>query len=217
MNEPLTNFLYGALAGCIISIPFGPGALYCVQRTLTKGRLSGFISGLGTATSDCLYATLALLCLSYIQQLINQHIPLLFMLSGIMLMIIGITIFATHPIKQFRQQKMAKRRILDYVSAFVASVTNPGGFFLILSVLAFLGHEIDTELRFANVASTLSGILLGAITWWLTLSGIVYRFKRRIRLRQLWNINRLAGLIMCLLGIIAATRGVYTLLQRLIY
>ena len=40
-------FLQGLLIGFAISMPVGPIAVLCIQRTLLQGRLLGFITGLG--------------------------------------------------------------------------------------------------------------------------------------------------------------------------
>ena len=44
----------GIAIGVIISAPMGPVGILCVQRTLEKGRRTGFYTGLGAAISDLL-------------------------------------------------------------------------------------------------------------------------------------------------------------------
>ena len=46
----------GILIGLIASAPMGPVGVLCVQRTLNKGRWYGFITGIGAAVSDMIYA-----------------------------------------------------------------------------------------------------------------------------------------------------------------
>ena len=46
----------GILIGLIASAPMGPVGVLCVQLTLNKGRWYGFITGIGAAVSDMIYA-----------------------------------------------------------------------------------------------------------------------------------------------------------------
>ena len=43
----------GFIIGILVSAPMGPVGMLCVQRTLSKGRLYGFVSGLGAACRMC--------------------------------------------------------------------------------------------------------------------------------------------------------------------
>jgi hypothetical protein len=36
MNDFPLNFLMGMIAGFSVSVPLGPGGLFCIQRTLVK-------------------------------------------------------------------------------------------------------------------------------------------------------------------------------------
>ena len=46
----------GIIIGLSVSIPLGPIGVMCIQRTLSKGRLSGFVSGMGAASADIIYS-----------------------------------------------------------------------------------------------------------------------------------------------------------------
>src|SRR6185436_6286836 len=47
-------FFRGLLIGFSIAAPVGPIGVLCIRRTLSDGRLSGLVSGLGAATADAL-------------------------------------------------------------------------------------------------------------------------------------------------------------------
>lgn len=47
--------LQGIVLGFSIAAPVGPIGVLCIQRTLSKGKLSGLVSGLGAATADAVY------------------------------------------------------------------------------------------------------------------------------------------------------------------
>lgn len=52
-------FLKGALLGFSIAAPVGPIGVLCIRRTLARGMVSGFVSGLGAATADGIYGAIA--------------------------------------------------------------------------------------------------------------------------------------------------------------
>ena len=53
----ILDFVFkGILIGVIASAPMGPVGILCIQRTLNKGRWYGFITGVGAAISDIIYA-----------------------------------------------------------------------------------------------------------------------------------------------------------------
>lgn len=47
--------LRGLVIGLSIAAPVGPIGVLCIRRTLTKGQVSGLVSGLGAATADAFY------------------------------------------------------------------------------------------------------------------------------------------------------------------
>lgn len=54
-----TLLLKGIILGLSIAAPVGPIGFLCIRRTLAQGRISGLLSGLGTATADAIYSTIA--------------------------------------------------------------------------------------------------------------------------------------------------------------
>ena len=76
-------YTQGILIGLVASIPLGPIGLLCIQRTLSKSHRSGFVSGLGAATADSMFATVALFAALGIS---HEGIPL----GGGMSMILGV-------------------------------------------------------------------------------------------------------------------------------
>jgi len=207
----------GMIAGFSVSMPLGPGGLFCIQRTLSKGQRSGWVVGLGAATSDVVYASLAILSLSFIRNFIENNKNLLFLISGLVLMIIGLAIYSSNPVKQLRQNRESKKFWEDYLTGFLMSITNPGCLFLIIGVFAFLGTSVDRSSGSFIISAILLGVFLGATLWWFLLSISVNLFRKKFRLRQLWSINRIAGIAIMILGIVAAANGLSNILRILIH
>jgi threonine/homoserine/homoserine lactone efflux protein len=49
----------GAVIGLAIAAPVCPIGVLCIRRTLAEGRLSGLMTGLGAATADACYGSMA--------------------------------------------------------------------------------------------------------------------------------------------------------------
>jgi threonine/homoserine/homoserine lactone efflux protein len=209
-------FFKGILVGLGASIPLGPVGVLVVQRTISKGRHSGFISGMGAATADTIFAALAILSLAFVQDFINSNNDLILVLGGLMIVGIGLKVYLTNPIKQLRRKNQGQRSFEDYISVFILTISNPGAVFLMLALFALIGLDIDKESGAVNITIGLWGVVLGASAWWFFLSWLISHFRQRFRIRQLWYINRIAGIIIVILGIISLFDGLSTWLLPLL-
>ena len=52
-------YLRGLLFGFTIAATVGPMSILCIQRTFQKGYLYGLVSGMGIATADAIYGSIA--------------------------------------------------------------------------------------------------------------------------------------------------------------
>ena len=52
-------FLKGIIIGLLLAAPVGPIGFLCIKRSLTKGMISGLVTGLGAATADAFYGAIA--------------------------------------------------------------------------------------------------------------------------------------------------------------
>ena len=202
------TLLKGFIVGMGASIPLGPLGVLCVQKTLSKGRNSGLFTGLGASVSDTFYACFALIGLSFVEGFIADHRALVMLIGGVIITLIGFKVYRTNPIKQIRQKNTNKRNFEDFVEAFFMTISNPGALFLILGLFAAVGINSAENPENISVITTLSGVFIGTITWWFILTTSINIFRKRFRIKQLIIINRIAGIIIALLGIISACDGI---------
>ncbi|OJV18825.1 MAG: hypothetical protein BGO30_03355 [Bacteroidetes bacterium 41-46] len=209
----LIDFVKGFIVGMGASIPLGPMGVMCVQKTLSKGRNSGLITGLGASVTDTIFAALAILGLAYIQSFIEEYERSVLLLGGVVVAIIGLKIYLTNPVKQIRQKaRGSNRHMEDLFSAILMTITNPGAIFLILGMFAFVGLEIDSQSANRTITAVLGGVFVGASTWWYALSTGINIFRKRFRLRQLLMINRISGIVIIVIGLISFFEGVWRFL-----
>jgi threonine/homoserine/homoserine lactone efflux protein len=208
----LVALLKGFIVGLGASIPLGPLGVLCVQKTLSKGRNSGLFTGLGASVSDTFYAGLSLIGLSFVENFINENRAYVMLIGGVIIVLIGLKVYVTNPIKQIRQKSSNKRHLEDFVEAFIMTITNPGALFLILGLFAAVGINSSDKAGNVTIISTLWGVFLGTATWWFILSTTINVFRKRFRLKQLMTLNRIAGIIIAVLGIISACDGIVKLI-----
>ena len=207
------SFIKGFIVGMGASIPLGPLGVMCVQKTLSKGRLSGLATGLGASLTDTFFAAFAILSLALIQEFVKSNETAVLLGGGLVVIAIGLKIFLTNPVKQIMQNKGGKRLLEDFASAVVMTVTNPGAIFLILGLFAFTGLEVDGTSSGPVITSALAGVFAGAFAWWLILSTTINLFRNKFRLRQLLLINRVAGVVIMFLGLLSFLESIWNIIS----
>lgn len=195
--------LDGVIIGFSASVPLGPIGVLCIQRTLNKGRLSGFISGLGAALSDTIYAIIAAYSLSFIVGFVESRLLWIQIFGALVLIGLGLKIFYSNPARQLRRQRnKSSNYFQDFVSTLLLTITNPLAIFLFFGFFAGLG-VVPRDRDWIGQLVLIGGVFVGAAMWWFILTGLVSLFKNKINLRRLWWINKIAGAAIVVFVIIA--------------
>lgn len=206
-------FFKGIIVGLLASIPMGPVGLLCIQRTLNKGRMSGFMSGMGAAAVDGIFALIAALGLTFIINFIEQQRFFIQLIGGIVLIIMGLMIFYKNPVTQMRKHKNGKSTpFQDFFSVFLLTLSNPVAVFLFVAALASI-DIVSVESPILSTLFVVSGVFGGALLWWLILISFVDLFRKKFRLKQLWWINKIAGVLIAGFGIFAIIAIFYMVLK----
>lgn len=213
------KILFGGLCvGLASSVTVGPVAVLCIQRTLSKGHLSGLMSGLGIACADTLMAILAFSVYALLKSYIDEYNTIIQFCGGIFVVIVGVMIFFKNPVPQIRKNRAGRSALWqDFASMFGFTLAN---FVVIIPyILAFFTmFNIDLALdapqgadvaqaasqvgRWMNNILVLVGFLLGAMLWWLALTSTINIFRKGFRPRHMLVINRVAGVVISALGVI---------------
>jgi len=195
-------FIKGIIIGLLVSAPLGPIGIMCIQRTLNRGYMSGFVSGLGAAAADIIFAVIAGFGLTIIINFIEEKHLYFQILGGIFVLYIGYKIFNTNPVKQLKLQRLNKTRLSqDFASIFLLTISNPMAIFLFVAIMAALKVAGDL-LSFFELSILVSGIAGGAILWWFVLASIANRFRKKIRLKSIWWLNKITGSVVFLFGLV---------------
>lgn len=197
-----TLFLQGIIIGLFISLPMGPVGVLCIQRTLQQSRLSGFVSGLGAAAADTLFAGIAGLGMTMVSDFFQEQRQYIMLIGAVILIVLGLRMFFRNTMKQARAFKNKESNLIsDFISVFFLTLTNPITILFYGVVFASFGMVQENLMSLGTV---LLGIFCGAISIWFGLSTLVNVFRKHFRLRIIFYINKIAGIIIILFGIFAA-------------
>jgi threonine/homoserine/homoserine lactone efflux protein len=194
-------FLRGFIIGFSIAAPVGPIGVLCIRRTLAKGRLRGFLSGLGAATADAFYGAIAALGLTAISGTLLSFQMWIKLLGGLFLLYLAIQTFRARP----AQEAVAVQPgglFRAYFSTVFLTLTNPATILSFAAVFAGLGLA-QTNGGFASAGQVVLGVFLGSSAWWLTLSLGVGIFRERFNSEALGWVNRISGVVIAAFGLVA--------------
>ena len=200
----ILNFIFkGMLIGLIASAPMGPVGVLCVQRTLNKGRWYGFITGIGAALSDMIYAAITGYGMSYVMDVLsNQQTRMYLQIVGsIMLLTFGVYTYKSDPTKKIHRSGNGKGTLFhNGMTAFLVTFSNPLIIFRFVACFAQFAfvmpdHPFEMLVGFAS-------IVFGALLWWFGLTWLIDKIRGKFDDNGIRLINQVIGSIVVLCSII---------------
>ncbi len=177
----LSFFFRGLLIGLSIAATVGPMSFLCIQRTLNRGQLYGLVSGLGIATADGVYGSIAAFGLTLITHFLVSEQKWIRLIGGLFLIYLGLRTILTKPAERAAVLKTKTNSYLGaYASTFLLTLTNP------LTILAVV-----------------IGVFAGSTLWWIILTSGISLLRKKITPQWLLWINRISGSIITLFGLLA--------------
>jgi threonine/homoserine/homoserine lactone efflux protein len=197
----MSFFFKGLLIGFSIAAPVGPIGVLCIRRTLAEGRPAGLVSGLGAATADALYGSIAGFGLTMISAFLIDQQTWIRMIGGAFLCYLGLkTVFA----KATDQAAQAQGggMVSAYISTFFLTLTNPMTILSFAAIFAGLGLGAAPG-DFSSAGVLILGVFCGSAAWWFLLSGGVSLLRRQFSQSAIRWVNRISGLVILSFGILA--------------
>lgn len=195
----LTFFLKGIAIGFIMAIPIGPIGIMCIRKTLTEGRLSGLIIGLGAATADVFYGCVAVFGLTVISDTLTDQRFWIRIVGGALLFFLGIKTFRAQP-KDPKLKISGSGRLRSYFTVVVLTLTNPLTIFAFIAVFAAFG--LGDGLSFFSAVVLVAGVFIGSCLWFFLLTSGTILFRKKLDLVGLKWVNKIAGILIIISGFI---------------
>lgn len=209
----ILDFIFkGLLIGIISSAPMGPVGILCIQRTLNKGRWYGFVTGIGAAISDTIYALIVGLGMSFIMKpLQNPTYQLILQISGsVLLLLFGIYCFKSNPMKKMHQSSNTKGSIFhNGLTAFLVTISNPLIIFLFMATFAQFAL-VQPDRPFEMIVG-FACIPAGALLWWYGLTWLIDKIRGKFDVNGVLIINKVIGSVVILFSIIVLLGTIFNL------
>lgn len=197
-----TSFLIrGFIIGISVAAAVGPMSILCIQRTLNRGQLYGLVSGLGIATADAVYGSIAGFGLTVIASFLVRQEGWIRVIGGLFLLYLGLKTLLTRPAERAASAGEAPNFFGAYASTFLLTLTNPTTILSFVAIFAGLGVGMGGGSSLSAVL-VVSGVFLGSATWWIVLTAGVSLLQRRFTARWLLWINRASGALLTIFGLL---------------
>lgn len=193
-------FLKGLIIGFAMAVPVGPAGILCIRKTLAEGQTRGVMIGLGAATADSLYGSIAAFGLTFVSDMIASQQSWLRLVGGGLLLFLGIRTFRAKgkdPVLPTDRTGL----LGSYVSAFLLALTNPLTFFAFVAVFAAFG--LGHKLNIISACILVLGVFAGSFLWFLTLGSVARIFRKKLDSGGLRWVNRISGVLITLSGVAA--------------
>ena len=212
----IISILVGCVSiGIILSAPMGPIGILCVQRTLNKGRNSGFFTGVGAAASDLFYCLLVGLGISLVTDFIADHVNILQIIGSVILIVYAVYMIIHNPVSQITENLDQREDYWrDTVTGFLFTLSNPLIMFLIIPLFARFSFPLP-EYKFYHIILGYAFIVMGALIWWAVITFFVDKVRTHFNIRSMWLINRIIGSIILILSLYGLVTGTIAYLQQL--
>ncbi|MDS0240070.1 MULTISPECIES: LysE family translocator [Haloferax] len=187
-----------------------------MQRTLSKGRRSGFVSGLGAASADAVYGAIAGFGLAALSSVLLGHRNGIALAGGTILLYVGIQSIRGDPASVesapttersavVSPDSNARSLAADFGSTFLLTLTNPVTILAFVGIFAGLGVGVSGD--YLGAAVLVAGVFAGSALWWFVLSAAVDRVRERVTPAVLRRVNQLAGVVIVGFGVAALWSG----------
>lgn len=203
--DTLDLVIKGIIIGVVASAPMGPVGILCIQRTLNKGRWYGFITGIGAAFSDIIYAVATGVGMSYVMDFIENKTNMFYLqlIGSIMLFLFGLYTYRSNPAQSLRPVSKDKGTLVyNLVTAFGVTFSNPLIVFLFVALFARFAFVVPEHL-FQQSVGYLS-IFFGALLWWFALAYVINKVRTSFDVSRIRVFNRIIGAVV----MVASAMGV---------
>ena len=202
------DILKAYIIGICAAAPIGPVAIVILQKSLSYGHRTGFVSALGSTVIDTTYAVIALFALAAARGFLERNNTVILIAGGAVLMLLGLSMAFRDPFRRMKGGGKPDRSVTkNFLETMVCALSNPGAVFVMLALFSFFGVEAGSA-RFA-VAPVILAVSAGSATYWFFFTGFVSRWRNTFRIRTLFWISRLSGIVIMIIGFALLTDGLY--------
>lgn len=209
----LMDMLKGFIVGIAASAPIGPIAILVVQKSLSKGRRAGFMTGLGAVVVDTIYAVIAIFALAAVQEFISRHENFILIAGGVIVGVLGVSMTFSDPFRKMKSGDAQSVSVKDFVQAMIMGFSNPGAVFVMLTLFAFFGLSGSTPHDW-QITPVILSVSAGCAVYWFCVTALLSMFRKNFKMRTILWINRITGAIIIIIGVVLLSEGLFRVIFR---
>ena len=209
----LLEILKAFIIGICASAPLGPVAILVLQRTICYGQKPGFATGLGASLVDTAYAIISIFAWAFAQNFINTYESIIFLIGGPVIALLGYSMAFKDP---FRKMEPGDDKAMtrgaspkDFLQAVATTISNPGAILVMFALFAFF--QVDVSDRSFRIYPIILAVAGGSIAYWLFFSWFFSRWRKAFDMRKIMWMNRIAGIIIIIVGLALIGEGAFDL------
>lgn len=208
----LPEILKAYSIGICASAPLGPVAILVLQKSLCYGHKAGFTTGLGATVIDTTYAVISIFALAFAQNFIHTYESFIFLIGGVVLAFLGYSMAFKDPFRKMEPGDALGRgaSVKDFLQAIATAASNPGAIFVMIALFAFF--QVDVGDRSFRVLPLILAVAAGSMTYWFFFSWFFSSCRKAFNMRTILWLNRIAGIIIIIIGIALLGEGGYDLI-----
>ena len=195
-----TTIFKGMIMGFILSLPFGPVGIYCMELTIVEGRWKGYITALGMVTIDMVYSTVALLFLSGVKEYIERYENYLSLIIGLFLLVVSLRKLLTEiELKDINVD--FKSMLQNYLTGVGFAIVNISTILIIATVFTLLKVLDDTTTVTTMISiEALLGVGLGGAGLWFFTTYLISHCRKLFGKEKLIKIIKLTNAVIFILA-----------------
>lgn len=199
----IVDLLKAFAIGVLASVPVGPTAVFVLQKTLNGGRKVGFTTALGATLIDTTYSAIAIIAVAVVEDYILAHQNVIMLIGGVIVCAIGLNM----ALKKVSMSTSGNVSAGNTVQAMLCALANPGAIAAMLALVAVF--KIDVEA--IPIWAIIPCVAAGSMSYWLVFTKVFSSVRKVVDEHKLKMFNRVAGIIVFLLGAVLLVKGIISL------
>lgn len=199
--------LIGVAAGALTGVPIGPVNVAVIDSAYRHTLRRAIAVGLGGACADCLYSALGLLGVTPVLRTYPSVPPILFLISGIVLMAYGFLTARSQPVTPAApapsEQPSASESVVmrreawsGFTLGLALIVLNPAA---IVTWVVIVGSIIPETTTYEGIACA-AGVMCGSFGWFALVAYLTQKGKHVLGEKAAW-IPRVVGVALMLYAV----------------
>ena len=162
MND-LGLIFTGIAIGIAVAAPIGPVNLICIRRTLRWGAPYGFLSGVGAAIGDGVFATVAAFGLTAAVDFVHAYQHWMELIGSLFLIALAIHAFRSHPHLNAPVPETTNGRTFGVVGVtFALTITNPATMLGFIAIFGGVAGFTPAASNVGQAAMLVAAVMAGS-------------------------------------------------------